>query len=190
MVGEQNLRMAGVVFHHGIDATADLLNALEQYLSNELTERTRDMLKYAGFAWGLRIGRIDGQAITVTQGVAFDQQGIRIYQDADIGYKLSFPPDGGTSGYLCVRAAPRTALFKVHPYDGSRHPVETVIAAEFYIDKTVLVSPLGFRYPSDGNGLVLAKLTVSGSTYQWDDTTVAGGIPTTRSPNIKLRDGV
>ena len=191
MVGEQNKYISGVQFHHGIDVTAELLNALQQYLSTELTERTRDFIKYAGFAWGFRIGRIDGQSITVTQGVAFDQHGTRLYQDADVSYKLGFPPTGGNTGYLCMKAYPKDVLYRVHPYDGTRHPVETVIGVQFYIDTATSTDVTGNVYPSTNEGLVIAKLTVSGATYAWNDTDVTTqGIRLTRSPDLKLRDGI
>ena len=63
MIVEQNIRMPGVQFNRGLDVTADVLNGLQQYLSKELAERTRDTVKYPGFAWGLRVGAISGQSI-------------------------------------------------------------------------------------------------------------------------------
>lgn len=187
MVGEQNIRLSGVQFHHGIDATAELLNAVQQYVSTELTERTKDFIRNTGFAWGLKIGRIDGQSITITQGVAFDQYGTRLYHSSDASYKLAFPATATNTGYLCMKAYPKNVLYKIHPYDGTRHPVETVIGIQFYVDTAVYTDPETNVYPSSGEGLVVAKLTVSGATYDWKDYNTA--TEHNRSPNLKLRDG-
>jgi hypothetical protein len=187
MIGDNNIRMPGVQFHRGIDVTAETLNGLQQYLSKELSERTRDLIKYAGFAWGLKVGRIDGQSITITQGVGFDQYGTRLYQNSDKAYKLTFPAAAGTEGFLCVKSTPTDVQYKVHPYDGTRHPVETVIALQFYIaaGAALYIDSIGNLYGPDNNGLVLAKLWIDGSSYGWDDVT-----STSRSPNLTMRDGV
>ena len=187
MVVEQNRRIAGVKFYHGIDVTADMLNALEQYLSTELTDRTKDFTKYAGFAWGLEIGNVSGQSITITSGVGIDQLGRRLYHPASASYKITFPASGSgqNEGFLCVRAFAKDVSYKVHPYDGVRKPVETAVGLEFFVDVSSFTDSVGNRYPSDNNGLVLTKLSISGATYNYDSLIENNN----RSPYLTLRDG-
>ena len=191
MVGEQNKRLPGVDFHRGLDVTAEMLNGLQQYLARELVERTRDFIKYPGWAWGFKIGRIDGQSVTITQGVGFDQFGVRLYHDKDAAYKLAFPAatstaTAGNVGYLCVRAYPTAVQYQVHPYDGTRQPTEIAMGVQFYIDlaANLYTDAKSHLYAAGNNGLVLAKLTIVGATYQWDDATA-----TSRSPNLTMHDG-
>jgi len=188
MVGEQNIRMPGVQFNRGMDVTAEMLNGLQQYLSNELSERTRDLVKYPGFAWGLRVGAISGQSITITKGVGFDQYGSRIYHDTDAAYKLTFPfstTSTNNVGYLCVQAQLAPALYKVHPYDGTRHSVESVTSLVFSIQlEDDLYKDFTRIYAPGNNGLVIARLTISGSSYNSSDASADD-----RSPMLTLRNG-
>lgn len=184
MVVSENQKLSGVRFFHGFDATADLLNALQQYVSTELTERTRDLVKYPGFSWGFRVGSVSGQNVTIVKGVGFDQQGARLYQRVDGSYGIVPPTTSTTAFYLCAKAVSKDVLYKTHPYDGSRLPVERVVAIQFFTDTSVYTDADGNVYPSANNGLVVAKLTVSGSSYVVDDLTTG-----TRSPNLTLRNG-
>jgi hypothetical protein len=181
MLVEQNINLPGVVFNHGFDVTSDNLNTLQQYLINELTDITKDFIKYPGFSWGLQIGDIAGQNITITAGAAVDQNGIRLNHPSATAYKISAPTGSTGTIYLCVKASIQSVGFKIHPYDGSRHSTETVVGLEFFIDSSTYTGVDGMLYPSGNNGLIIYDLTVSGSTY---------GLGTgVRSPNLKLKDG-
>ena len=184
MISSQNLKMPSIIFYHGIDATADLLNASQQYLSTEISERTRDMIKYPGFSWGLRVASAVGQTLTITQGVGIDRFGARLEQSQDASYGIAPPVLGQSSFYLCVRALPSNITYKVHSYDGTRKPTEYVVGLEFFGEASFSTDAYGNVYPVNGNGLVIAKITISGSSYSWDDVTSG-----TRSPNLKMRDG-
>ena len=183
MVIEQNIRMPGVNFQPGIDVTAETLNGLQQYLSKELAERSRDLVKFPGFAWGLKIGRIDGQTVTITQGVGFDQYGSRLYQDRDVAYRLLFSASNtSTTGYLCVRGVPTPTLYKVHPYNGTRKTIEQVISLSFTIDNDVYADGLGHYYGSGNSGLVIAQLKNVGASYSSDEAW--------RSPVLTMQNGL
>lgn len=184
MVVEQNRKIPGIYFNRGFDVTADILNAMQQYLDDEIINRTKDFIEYPGFAYGFQVGSISGQSITITSGVGFDQEGRRLYQSKSQSYRVSFPSTGSdiTDGYLCVKAYAKDIKYKIHPFNGERLPVETSLGLELFIDTEYYISPQGNVYPSDNNGLVLTKLTISGSSYTWDSTVY-------RSPYIKLRDG-
>lgn len=186
MVVEQERRIPGVQFFHGYDVTADMLNAMQQYLATELAERTKDFIENPGFAYGFQIGNISGQSITVTEGVGFDQRGRRLYHPATAGYKVSFPSSasGATSGFLCVRAFSKDVSYRNHPFDGSRLPVETAVGLEFFIDTTTYENANGKKYPSNNDGLVVAKITVSAVSYE-----LAADSSGWRSPYIMLRNG-
>ena len=186
MIIEDTRQISTVQFHKGYDVTADMLNALSQYLNTELADRTKDFIEYPGFAFGFNIGAITGQSIIVTAGVGFDQQGRRLYHPSAASYKVSFPSTGSgvTSGFLCVRAFSKDIAYRVHPYTGVRLPVETAVGLEFFVDLTTYPNTQGKVYPSANNGLVLAKLTISGVSYEADSPT-----DETRSPFIKMKDG-
>jgi len=188
MVVEQNRKVSGVYFHHGLDVTADMLNALQQFLNSETADRTKDFIKYPGFAWGLQIGAISGQSITITAGVGFDKQGRRLYHPSSAGYKISFPATGSGQnvGYLVVKAYAKDVLYKVHPYNGTRLPVETAVGLEFSVDLSYSTDSAGNVYPSDNDGLVIAQLTISGATYDFDSVIANSN----RSPFLTLRNGV
>jgi hypothetical protein len=181
MLVEQGLNLPGVVFNHGYDVTADNLNVLQQCLINELTDITKDFIKYPGFSWGFQIGDIAGQNITITAGAAVDQNGIRLNHPSATAYKISAPTSSTGTIYLCVKASIQSVGFKIHPYDGTRHSTETVVGLEFFIDSAIYTGVDGSLYPSDNNGLIISNLTISGSTY---------GLGTgVRSPNLTLKDG-
>jgi hypothetical protein len=190
MVNTQNLKMPGVVFSHDVDATADLLNAEQQFLATEITERTRDMMQYPGYSWGIRVATVQGQSVTITAGVGIDKYGARLVHPHDASYGIKPPVNTNSSTtnsfYLCVKALPENALYKVHPYDGTRKPIETVIGLEFFSEllANATIDSYGNKYPSNSNGLIIAKLSVNGSSYVWDD--ISAG---TRSPVLKMRDG-
>ena len=185
MVVEQVRKIPGVQFHHGYDVTADLLNAMQQYLATEVVERTKDFIEYPGFAYGFNIGAVSGQSVTVTEGVALDQEGRRLYHPTAAGYKISFPAASVnvTSGYLCVRAYAKDVRYKSHPYDGTRLPVETALGLEFFMDTAICTNSSGKIYPSSNNGLILCQLTINSVTYGIDQT------ESKRSPFVKLKDG-
>jgi len=184
MVLENTRQISTINFHHGYDVTADMLNALAQYFNTELADRTKDFIENPGFAFGMVVGNITGQSITISQGVGFDQQGRRLYHPASSAYKLSFPASGTgyTSGYLCVKAYPKNIDYRIHPYTGERLAVETAIGLEFFVDLSISTNSAGKIYPSGGDGLVIAKLTISGVSYEVDQTE-------NRSPYLKMRDG-
>lgn len=177
----RNGDMPGMQFNRGMDVTADQLTAMEQYLSIEIQERTKNFIKKPGFIRGFRIGEISGQNITVTAGEAFDQEGRRLTQSRNISYKVNTPTSVSSSSFLILRANPQDGGYRVHPYDGSRKPTETIIGLEIAIESSVGVTALG-NYASNGDGLVLADITLSGNTYDWTYTN--------RSPNLEMQDGV
>jgi len=181
MLVEEGLNLPGVVFNHGFDVTADNLNMLQQYLINELTDITKDFIKYAGFSWGLEVGDISGHNITITAGVGIDQNGIRLNHPSNASYKLYVPTGASDSVYLCVKAAIQPTGYKVHPYDGTRHSTETVVGLEFFIDTSVYLGLDGWKYPSGNDGLIISKLNVVGNSYALDTEV--------RSPNLTLKDG-
>ena len=185
MVVEQVRKIPGVQFQHGYDVTADMLNAMQQYLATEVTERTKDFTEYPGFAYGFNIGTVSGQSITITEGVGFDQEGRRLYHPTAAGYKISFPAASVnvTTGYLCVRSYSKDVRYKPHPYNGTRLPVETALGLEFFIDTGKYTNPSGKIYPSDNNGLILCQIAITAVTYAIDQTYVH------RSPFLKLKDG-
>ena len=180
----RNGDMPGIQFNRGMDVTSDMLTGLEQYVDTEILERTKDFIKTCGFVYGFRVGAISGQSITITAGEAFDQLGRRFEQPTDISYKVSFPSTGGTSGYLCIKANPIDSAYQVHPYDGTRKSTESVMGLTVFVDTSFYTDSKGYIYPSDNNGLVLAKLTVSGVSYSYDD------IASNRSPLLILKDGI
>ena len=183
-INVRNGDMPGIQFSRGMDVTSDMLTSMEQYVSTELLARTDDFIKTPGFVYGFRIGAISGQDITVTAGAAFDQTGRRIGQNSNRAYKVSFPDSGGNSGFLIVRAELTDTAYKVHPYDGTRHPTESVVGIAITIETDSYTDSEGNRYSSDNNGLIIAKLVVDGVSYTWDAT------GTNRSPNLELQDGV
>ena len=183
-INVRNGDMPGIQFSRGMDVTSDMLTGMEQYISTELLARTKDFIKIPGFVYGFHVGAISGQDITITAGEAFDQLGRRLGQSTDRAYKVSFPDSGGNSGYLVVRASLADTAYKVHPYDGTRHPTESVVGLSITIETGSYTDSSGNRYPSDVNGLILAKLLVDGVSYTWDET------GTNRSPALALQDGV
>lgn len=184
MIIEDTRQISTVQFHRGYDVTADMLNALSQYLNTELADRTKDFMEYAGFAFGFAVGNITGQSIVVTEGVGLDQLGRRLYHPNSASYKVTFPSTGTgtTTGFLCVRAFPKDISYRIHPYTGERLPIETVVGLEFFVDLEISTNAQGKIYPSDNNGLVLAKLTLSGVSYTAEQVT-------NRSPLVKMKDG-
>lgn len=186
-VVEQNRKISGVQFHKGFDVTSDFLNAMQQYLSTELADRTKDFIQYPGFAYGLRIGGVNGMSVTVTAGVGYDGTGQRLYHPSSAVYKVGFPTTGmgSTFGYFCVKAYAKDVSYRIHPYSGERLPVETAVGLEFFVDTAnPYADSYGNSYPSSGEGLIIAKLTVLGAGYDYEDT------GTNRSPFLKLRDGL
>ena len=181
MILEQNQNLATINFHRGYDVTADMLNAQGQYVNEEVIGRTKDMMQYPGFGFGLAVGAISGQSVTVTQGTAFDQQGSRLSHPSDVSYKVSFPTlnSGVNTGFLCVRAKSVNVSYRNHPYTGVRLPVESSLGLEFYIDLTSFTDSLGNVYPSNNNGLIISKLTIVGATYSSDNTV--------RSPFVSMK---
>ena len=184
MIVEDTRQIPTIQFHHGYDVTADALNAMSQYLNTELAARTRDFTEYPGFSFGLQVGSISGQSITITQGVGFDQQGQRLLHPNSAAYTITFPSTGAgvTSGYLCVKAVPKDISYKIHPYTGERLPVESTVALEFFVDLELSTNAQGKIYPSAGDGLIIAKLIISGVSYESDAVNF-------RSPYIKMKDG-
>jgi len=181
MLIDQELNLPGVQFNHGFDVTADNLNTLQQYVINSLTDISKDFIKYPGFSWGLEVGDVQGQNITITAGSAMDQNGIRLNHPSATAYKL-YAPTGATGNlYLCVKASIQPAGFKIHPYDGTRHATEVVVGLDFFIDSTMYTGVDNTQYAKDNNGLIISMLNVSGNTYEVD--------PTVRSPNLTLKDG-
>jgi hypothetical protein len=185
MIFEQDVNIPGIVFHHGIDATADLLNAQQGYLSAEVTGFMKNMMKYPGFSWGMRVLQTIGQNITIAAGVGIDRFGARLYHAQDASYGIIPPVIGSTVFYLCVRAVSTRTSYKVHPYNWTRRPTEEVIGIEFFSENTYSTDIYGNIYPSSGNGLVVAKITISGTTYMWNDV-----YKNTRSPNLKMKNGL
>ena len=183
MILEQARQLSTINFYNGYDVTADMLNAQEQYLDTAVIDRTKDFMKYPGFSYGMEIGTVTGQSVTVTQGVALDQQGIRMDHTADVSYKVVFPTltSGINTGYLCVRTFSKNIAYRNHPYTGIRLPVETTIGLEFYIDLNNYTDSFSNVYPSDNIGLVLGKLTISDKTYEYEQTS--------RSPYIAMKTG-
>lgn len=184
MILEQNRYLSTVNFYNGYDVTADMLNAQEQYLDSEVINRTKDFMKYPGFSFGLKIGTVTGQSVTITQGVGFDQEGRRLEHPKDISYKISFPTltSGTNTGYLCVRTFSKNISYRNHPYTGKRLPIETALGLEFYIDLNFSQDSFGNIYPSDNVGLIIGKLTIIGKTYEYEQVT-------NRSPFIAMKDG-
>jgi hypothetical protein len=184
MIIEEERQISTTQFHKGYDVTADMLNAMSQYLNREIADRTKDLMDYPGFAYGFKIGAISGQTITITAGSGFDQSGRRLYHPASKSYKIAFPSSGTgiTTGYLCVKAYEKDIDYRIHPYTGERLPVETYVGLEFFIDFNTYTNSQAKIYPSDNNGLVLAKLTVSGVSYEADQINF-------RSPFIKMKIG-
>lgn len=180
MITYRNGDMPGIQFSRGMDVTADQLTAMEQYLSVEIQERTKDMIKVPGFVWGFRIGSISGQNIVLTAGEAFDRNGRRLTQPRSIGYKVTFPSNSSNSAYLILKANPKDSGYRVHPYNGSRKPTENIVGLEVIIETDITVTPNG-NYSSSDYGLILADITVSGNTYNWSYTS--------RSPNLQMQDG-
>lgn len=163
-------RMSGVCFHRGLDATADMLNAYQQYLSTEITNRTKDLTKTAGFIYGLSVVEGVGQNVLITKGTAIDQRGARLTLKTNTGIGVTPPAANNTedSFYLCVRAKFTPVRYDQHPYDGSRHPMEHIIGLEFFTNLTTEVYTAidGItKYPKDNNGMILARLTQAGSGY-------------------------
>lgn len=181
MITDKNLNIPGVIFNHGFDITSDHLNALQQYMVNEISNRTVDLIDYPGFIWGLEIGDVSGQNITITTGVGMDQKGRRLHHKQQAAYKLTIPT-GTTVGYLCVKTDVRDILFKVHPYDGTRHPVESAIGVNFFIGSSIYTDIYGNKYAPNNEGLIICKLTASGLTYSIDTSV--------RSPFLKTVDGL
>ena len=185
MIIEQNTQLPGVAFTNGVDVTADMLTGLQQFISTEMAQRSKDFNKYPGVAWGFKIASVIGKSILVTEGVAFDQNGTRLEHPTPLSYAVDFPTTGVTSAYFCVKSKPVNTLYKLHPYNGTRHATETLIGLTFFIDTTLYTDPLGNIYPSDNDGLVLGRLTIKGSTYDWSDVVTSRE----RSPYIKMQDG-
>lgn len=180
----QNRNMNGAVFNRGFDITADLLTISQQYLATAIQYRSRDFIKYPGFAWGMRIAAVTGKSITITKGTGYDQEGVRLNHLSTTAYQIEMPDTGDREGWLCARAWSEDVLFQVHPYDGTRHATETVVGVEFYIDVDRYVDAVGNYYPSDNSGIIIAKITVAGTSYTWDDTSTGN-----RSPILTMQDG-
>jgi len=177
MVSTSNMTMNGITFYRGADATADLFNSMTQYISTEITNRTRDLIKAPGFVWGLHIAQASGQLLTITSGVGVDNNGVRLAHLSDGSYIIQPPIVGTASFYLCMKAAPVNVAYKVHPYDGSRKPTETVIGIEFFSSSTITTDIYGNIYPTAG-GLVLARLDSNSNTYTYNESI--------RSPNLTM----
>lgn len=165
-----NTRMSGVCFHRGLDATADMLNAYQQYMSTEITHRTRDITKTFGLVYGLAVVESVGQNVIITKGTAIDQQGARLTLKTNTGIGVVPPAleNMTDSFYLCVRAKFTSIRYDQHPYDGSRYPMESVIGLDFFTnsvtDLYTSFDGIGI-YPKDNNGIVLARLTQAGTGY-------------------------
>jgi hypothetical protein len=184
MILDQSLNLPGVIGNHGFDLTSDLLNISQQFTTGYFTEVLQDLIKYPGFSWGLQVGDVVRQNITITSGAALDQLGVRLYHPSAASYKISVPAGTPKNSdlYLCVKSAITSAAYKVHPVNGTRHPTETVVGLEFFISATTpFTDSHGNKYPSDNNGLIICKMNLSGVSYQVDNSV--------RSPNLTLKNG-
>ena len=188
-ISELNTDMPGAVFNTGVDVTAEMLTAVQQYMANEVLMRSKDFIKYAGFAWGLRVGAIVGQTVQISAGVGFDKDGIRLEHPETRTYDIVFPSTGTLEGYLCVKGVAQNISYRVHPYSGERKAVESAIALSFFVDSAYSDDTEGHIYPSAGEGLVIAKLTASGADYQYVDTMESDNTSIYRSPYLTLQDG-
>lgn len=188
-ISEANADLPGVLFNTGVDVTADDLTAVQQYLAQETLARSGDFIKYAGFAWGIRVGAVVGQSVQITAGVGFDRNGIRLAHPQTATYDIVFPQTGIVSGYLYVVGEAQNISYRVNPNTGERKASESAIALGFAVESTVLDDTLGHIYPSEGSGLVIAKLTVSADSYSYDDVVTSSNTSIVRSPNLVLQDG-
>jgi hypothetical protein len=186
MITEQSTTMPGISFQRGTEISSDLLTAMQQLISKELTERTKDFVEVPGFAYGMNIADVGGHSLTITAGVGFLQDGTRICHPNAASYAIDLP-SGQIMGLLCVKANPVFSSYHVHPFTGEKHATQLLIGLTWYtiqIGDAYITASGSF---AAGNlGLIVAKLTVQGSTYTFDSSIIKGY----RSPFVGLRTGV
>jgi hypothetical protein len=187
MLVENNVNLPSVRFSQGVDIVADTMSAMQQFLATEISERTKDFIETPGFAWGLQVGDLNSKSVTITEGVGFLVDGTRIQHSKTASYNIELPT-GQTSGYLYVKAVPTNISYRTHPYNGTRHSVETLISLEFGTIKTsdAYIDQNGNIYNKNNDGLIIARLDANGATY----TVYSSVAYQTRSPYVGLRTGV
>lgn len=181
MLQQANIHVPGVVFTHNTDVTADMLNAMQQYLASELATRTQDFMLYPGFSYGLYVSSITGSYAVISKGSAIDQNGGRLYTTSDITFGLVSPSASVSVFYLCVKGVNTPATYIVNKYDGSKIPMESVLSLQFFtaLNEDLHIDAAGHVYAPNNDGLVLAKISQSGDGFGWSDRV--------RSPILTMR---